>query len=156
MACSPQKLALAAKLQAKLSQHMACLPADMHADLHCLHHTQCLETAARLDDGAALLQCLCRLQPHAAQLCAPQRAAVLGAVCTRHSRVVQEAACALLLDSIAAEGGVEAAALVPAVMSQLRLSEEQQLKAVSCCRQMLAAVAPADRCAAWAALSQVG
>lgn len=147
---------MAAKLQAKLAQHLAGLPGEQHADLHLLHSTQCLETAARQGDGAALLQCLGRLQPHAARLRAPQRAAVLGAIGSSHSGVVQEAACTLLLDSVAAEGGAEAAALVPALLSQLLLTDAQRLKVVVRCREVLAAVPSVDRDGTWATLSQVG
>lgn len=146
---------MSAKLQAKLAQHLAGLPGEQHADLHLLHSTQCLEAAARQEDGAALLQCLGRLQPHAARLRAPQRAAVLGAISSSHSGVVHEAACTLLLDSVAAEGGAEAAALVPALLSQLLLTDEQRLKVVARCRKLLAAVPPDDRCSSWDTLSQV-
>ena len=146
---------MAAKLQAKLAQHLAGLPGEQHADLHLLHCTQCLEAAARQGDGAALLQCLSRLQLHAARLRAPQRAVVLGSISSSLSGVVQEAACALLLDSVAAEGGAEAASLVPALLSQLLLSDEQRLKVVARCCEMLAAVPSAERDSAWATLSQV-
>lgn len=154
---SGPKLALAVKLQAKLSQHMASLPAGQaeNAHLHMLHLLQCLEAAARQDDGAALLQCLSKLQPQAAALAGPQRAAILGMVSPQHSRVVQEAAAALLVDSIAAEGSVEALALVPALLSQLVLSDEQQLRLLSCCYGLLGGVPAAQRSPGWAQCGQV-
>ena len=155
MACSTQKLALAAKLQAKVAQHMASLPVEQHAQLHLLHHSLCLETAARQQDGAALLQCLGKLQPHAALLLAPQRAAILGVIGSQHSTVIQEAACALLLDSIRADGSLAAVALVPAMLSSLVLSPERQLRALSCCHQLLAAEPLSSRSESWRNCSQV-
>lgn len=156
-ACSGPKLALAMKLQAKLAQHMAGLPAAQadHAQLHLLHQLQCLETAARQDDGAALLQCLSKLQPQAAALRAPQRAAILGMISPQHSRVVQEAAAALLMDSIAAEGSVEAVALVPPLLSQLALAEEQQLQVLSRCCKLLDGLPVGQHSPGWAQCGQV-
>jgi hypothetical protein len=155
VACSTQKLALAAKLQAKVAQHMAALPAEQHAQLHLLHHSLCLETAARQQDGAALLQCLGKLQPHATRLLAPQRAAILGIIGCQHSTVIQEAACALLLDSIRADGSLTAVSLVPAMLSSLVLSPEQQLRALFCCHQLLAAEPLCSRAESWRNCSQV-
>lgn len=146
---------MAAKLQAKLAAHMAALPAERHQQLHLLHHMLCLETAARQEDGAAMLQCLSRLQPHAAALGVPQRAAVLGMVGSRHSRVVQEAACQLLLDSVAAEGTLEAFALLPAVLSQLSLCEEHCLRAGAGLLALLAALPDSERSPGWSSCGQV-
>ena len=154
---SPQKLALAAKLQAKLSQHMDALSAaELELpQLQQLHYMQCMETAVRQGDGAALLQCLSRLQPHAAGLLAPQRATMLGMVGSQHSGVVQEAAAALLLDSVAAEGSLEALAFMPAVLSQLALPGAMRLKVASTCRHLLVAMPPPDRSPSWMACCQV-
>lgn len=154
--CSPQTLMLAAKLQAKLAQHMAPLPpADPEVQqLRLLLHMHGLETAARQEDGAALLQCLSSLRPHAASLEAAQRTALLGMVSGQHSRVVQEAACGLLLASVAADGSLAAVALVPALLSQLALSEEQQLRALAGCQRLLAALPASERSPAWAQCSQ--
>lgn len=154
---SGPKLALAVKLQAKLSQHMAGLPAAQveHAQLHLLHQLQCLETAARQDDGAALLQCLSKLHPQAAALAGPQRAAIFGMISPQHSQVVQEAAAALLLDSIAAEGSLEAVALAPALFSQLALPSDQRLRVVARCRSLLAAMPAAQRTPGWVQCVQV-
>ena len=144
------------KLQAKVSQHMSSLPICDHLHLHLLHLCLCLETAARQNDGAALLQCISRLQPHASQLTASQRTSILAMVGSQHSRVVQEAVAGLLLDSMAAEGSLTAVLLAPAVLSQLALSAEQQLRAVNCCRQLLVALQLPDRSARWTECTQVG
>lgn len=160
-ACRPTrsgpKLALAMKLQAKLAQHMTGLPAGQaeHTQLHLLHQLQCLETKARQGDGAAMLHCLSKLQMQAAVLGGTQRAAILGMVSPQHSRMVQEAAATLLMDSIAAEGSVEAVALVPALLSQLALAEEQQLQVLSRCCKLLDGLPVGQHSPGWAQCGQV-
>lgn len=153
--CSGQKLALAAKLQARLAQHMPCLAPEQHPQLHLLHHILCLETAARQGDGAALLQCISKLQAHAGQLTAAQRASILSTVCSQHSMVVQEAAARLLLDSMAADGGLPAMSLLPAMLGQLSLSAEMRLRAVCRCRQLLAAMPLESRDSSWIQCTEV-
>lgn len=148
--CSPKPLALAAKLQVRVGQLVASLPVDQHRPLHLLHSCVCLEVAARQGDGAAMLQSLGRLQPHAAHLAAPQRWHILATLSGQPSGLVREAVGALLLDSVAADASVEAAVLVPAMLRQLALPPVQQLQAVARCRQLLQAIPPGPaRCAAW-------
>lgn len=147
--CSPKALALAAKLQLRVAQAIASLPASKHLPLHLLYHCLCLETSARRGDGAAILHALGQLQPHAAQLAAPQRRRILAALCGEPSAVVREAACSLLLASMTAGGGLEAAALGPAMLTRLVLPAEQQLRALASCRQLLAAIDQDSRGSVW-------
>lgn len=146
---SPKPLALAAKLQARVGQAIASLPARDHLPLHLLHHCLSLEASARRGDSAAALHAVGQLQPHAAQLAAPQRCRILAALAGEPSAVVREAACSLLLASMAAEGGLEAAALGPAVLTHLNLPVQQQLRVLTACRQLLAGMCPDIRDSAW-------
>ena len=130
---------LAVKLQPRLARHMAGL-GDRHLQLHLLHHTLCLEVAARQADGAALLQCLRSLQPHSSRLTGGQRASILAAVASQHSAVVHEAAAVLLLDSIAADGSLEAVMQAPPMLQLLSLPAKVQLTVVLRCRQLLEAM----------------
>ena len=110
--CSTKHLALAAKLQARVAQNISSLAPEEHPQLHLVHHTLCLEVAARQNDIASMRQCLGKLQPYSAQMLAPQRSALLGMIAGKHSVEVQAAGCQLLLDSITADGSMEALALM--------------------------------------------
>ena len=155
-ACSTQPLVLASSLQGRLAQHMQALPAEQHPQLHLLQHCLALETAVRQGDGAAVLHALGRLQPLAGHLAAPQRAAVLASLGEQSSGMVREATCALMLDSLEAEGqqgaaSLEAVSIVPALLSQLALPPALQLRALLLAQRQLSGVPRESQCPVWAA-----
>ncbi|KAI3435859.1 hypothetical protein D9Q98_001917 [Chlorella vulgaris] len=144
---SGQKLALAVKLQARLEQHLPLLDVGQHAHLHLLHQLMCLEAESRQGDEAALLGRLGKLLPHASRLSLSQRHSVMRVVGMGHSSGVQLAAAELLFDSSAADASLS---LAPALLSQLSLPGEVQLRVISRCTQLLADLATTDRNAHWA------
>jgi hypothetical protein len=120
------------------------------SQLHLLHHLLGLETLARGSDGSALLHCLGKLQPFARSLSSFQRATILGAISSQHSRVVHEATAQLLLDGLLADDtSWHAPPSVPVFLQELLLPAELQLRAIVRFQNKLLGVPPTERPSCW-------